>query len=207
MYRLEHRARPPAGPARPTPKIVVASTDPPGLYTGLALAPSHKPAASSRLELAPDSSTGMRSETAVRRRHTAGAASKETTVECCRRSKPVSWAWLDLNQRPHPYQACFGYVVNAARARDGQLIGGVQVTVVVRSIPGLPARCGTQMARPARTNVIRTCRRRDQLPCGRGPSSATPCLVGKGRRPAAAGGVRGSNPAPGFFAVQGHSGE
>ena len=28
--------------------------------------------------------------------------SKETTVECCRRSKPVWWAWLDLNQRPHP---------------------------------------------------------------------------------------------------------
>jgi hypothetical protein len=30
--------------------------------------------------------------------------SKETTVECCRRSEPAWWAWLDLNQRPHPYQ-------------------------------------------------------------------------------------------------------
>ena len=29
---------------------------------------------------------------------------KETTVKCCRRSEPVWWAWLDLNQRPHPYQ-------------------------------------------------------------------------------------------------------
>ena len=24
--------------------------------------------------------------------------------ECSRRSTPVHWAWLDLNQRPHPYQ-------------------------------------------------------------------------------------------------------
>jgi hypothetical protein len=72
VYHLEHRARPPAGPARPTPKIVVASTNPPGLYTGLALAPRHKPAACSRPELIPDSSTGMRSETAVRRRHCRG---------------------------------------------------------------------------------------------------------------------------------------
>src|SRR5215207_5651871 len=30
--------------------------------------------------------------------------SEETMVECCRRSVPVWWAWLDLNQRPHPYQ-------------------------------------------------------------------------------------------------------
>jgi hypothetical protein len=30
--------------------------------------------------------------------------SKETTIECLRRSKVVLWAWLDLNQRPHPYQ-------------------------------------------------------------------------------------------------------
>ena len=30
--------------------------------------------------------------------------SKETTDERFRRSTSVSWAWLDLNQRPHPYQ-------------------------------------------------------------------------------------------------------
>jgi hypothetical protein len=29
---------------------------------------------------------------------------KATTDERSRRSTPVSWAWLDLNQRPHPYQ-------------------------------------------------------------------------------------------------------
>jgi hypothetical protein len=30
--------------------------------------------------------------------------SKETTGKRSRRSTPVQWAWLDLNQRPHPYQ-------------------------------------------------------------------------------------------------------
>jgi hypothetical protein len=30
--------------------------------------------------------------------------SKETGGKCSRRSTPVWWAWLDLNQRPHPYQ-------------------------------------------------------------------------------------------------------
>jgi hypothetical protein len=30
--------------------------------------------------------------------------SHSTTDERFRSSKPVSWAWLDLNQRPHPYQ-------------------------------------------------------------------------------------------------------
>ena len=46
----------------------------------------------------------MRSQTVVRRRRRAAAASKEITVERYRRSEPVWWAWLDLNQRPHPYQ-------------------------------------------------------------------------------------------------------
>jgi hypothetical protein len=31
--------------------------------------------------------------------------SKEATDKHFRSSKPVWWAWLDLNQRPHPYQA------------------------------------------------------------------------------------------------------
>jgi hypothetical protein len=31
--------------------------------------------------------------------------SEESTDERIRRSAQVSWAWLDLNQRPHPYQA------------------------------------------------------------------------------------------------------
>jgi hypothetical protein len=44
----------------------------------------------------------MRSSTAVRRRHRGAAAHERTTDERFRSSKPVSWAWLDLNQRPHP---------------------------------------------------------------------------------------------------------
>jgi hypothetical protein len=34
--------------------------------------------------------------------------SKEMTDDCYRRSEPVWWAWLDLNQRPHPYQQSSG---------------------------------------------------------------------------------------------------
>jgi hypothetical protein len=30
--------------------------------------------------------------------------SQGITDQRLRRSKPVQWAWLDLNQRPHPYQ-------------------------------------------------------------------------------------------------------
>jgi hypothetical protein len=37
-----------------------------------------------------------------------GATSKDATVECCRRLSPLWWAWLDLNQRPHPYQQYAG---------------------------------------------------------------------------------------------------
>ena len=46
----------------------------------------------------------MRSETAVRRRLTEVTTIEGTTGERSRRSIPVLWAWLDLNQRPHPYQ-------------------------------------------------------------------------------------------------------
>jgi hypothetical protein len=46
----------------------------------------------------------MRSRTAVRRSSRRQPSLKETTGERSRRSNPVSWAWLDLNQRPHPYQ-------------------------------------------------------------------------------------------------------
>jgi hypothetical protein len=49
------------------------------------------------------------------------------------------WACQDLNLGPHPYQACSTYALFAARASDGQLSGRAYVTVVVRSIPGLPA--------------------------------------------------------------------
>ena len=47
----------------------------------------------------------MRSNTAVHRRRAETTVIEETTDERFRRSRPVWWAWLDLNQRPHPYQA------------------------------------------------------------------------------------------------------
>src|SRR5512132_2804064 len=46
----------------------------------------------------------MRSETATRCRRPGAAAIESTTDERFRRSNAVSWAWLDLNLRPHPYQ-------------------------------------------------------------------------------------------------------
>jgi hypothetical protein len=85
---------------------------------------------------------------------------------------------------PHPYQACCSYALFAARASDAQLSGGVNVPVVVRSIPGLPARCGTRVARPARRSVVRTCRR--QLACKARPALGDHLPRGQGHRPAAA---------------------
>jgi hypothetical protein len=48
--------------------------------------------------------------------------------------------------------------VQADESEDGQLIGAVLVTVVVRWVPGLSVRCGTQMARLARTIRLTRCR-------------------------------------------------
>ena len=61
-------------------------------------------------------------------------------------SKPVLWAWLDLNQRPHPYQACSRDAFMLV-GEDDQLVGGVDVTVVVRWVPELSVGCGTRVAR------------------------------------------------------------
>jgi hypothetical protein len=44
----------------------------------------------------------------------------------------------------------FAGCVQAARALDNKVIGHMSVTVVVRSVPGLSVRCGTQMACSAR---------------------------------------------------------
>ena len=92
----------------------------------------------------------------------------EATDKRCRRSAPVWSAWLDLNQRPHLYQqsrACRyatrrscrwcatvrGEVMRSCWSGEAdQLVGGVDVTVVVRCVPGSTLRCGTRMARPVR---------------------------------------------------------
>jgi hypothetical protein len=46
----------------------------------------------------------MRSKTAVRGALTEATAMKESSRARFRSATPVLWAWLDLNQRPHPYQ-------------------------------------------------------------------------------------------------------
>jgi hypothetical protein len=46
----------------------------------------------------------MRSETAVHGRLTEATTIEGITGDRSHRSTPVLWAWLDLNQRPHPYQ-------------------------------------------------------------------------------------------------------
>jgi hypothetical protein len=51
----------------------------------------------------------------VRRRLTEATTIEGTTGELSRRSTPVWWAWLDLNQRPHPYQ-----VSRAKRCAQGR---------------------------------------------------------------------------------------
>ena len=107
----ERGNRPTAEPARPTPKILVAC---------IQASPSHR-VTRLPLDLDPNSSRIAAQECVLRPLCAGdtlpGAASKETTVECCRRSKPVSWAWLDLNQRPHPYQLNAGNRCAAGRSR------------------------------------------------------------------------------------------
>jgi hypothetical protein len=69
----------------------------------------------------------MRSESAVRRRPAESAAMNETTEECFRSSNPVWWAWLDLNQRPHPYQQNAGNRCAAGRFRRSRPTVKVEV--------------------------------------------------------------------------------
>ena len=56
------------------------------------------------------------------------------------------WAWLDLNQRPHPDQAYWrdGFMLEE---RDrGQFSGQMATTETDRSCPSLTDQCGTRMA-------------------------------------------------------------
>jgi len=55
----------------------------------------------------------------------------------------------------------------------------MSVTVVVRSVPGLSVRCGTWVARLARTAFAGTWLQRLQLSVGRVPFTTTGCLLGK----------------------------
>jgi hypothetical protein len=47
---------------------------------------------------------GIGSRTAVRRRQTTAGRGRRGNRQAFSQVSPVWWAWLDLNQRPHPYQ-------------------------------------------------------------------------------------------------------
>jgi hypothetical protein len=57
----------------------------------------------------------------------------------------------------------FGLLPNPRSGTGGQPNGLLQVTVVDRYIPVVTAAYGTWVARPARTTIVRTWRRRLQL--------------------------------------------
>jgi hypothetical protein len=69
---------------------------------------------------------GMRSPTAMRGRPTGAVASERTPLACLPRSKVVQWAWLDLNQRPHPYQLNAGNRCADHRLRRSRTTVGVK---------------------------------------------------------------------------------
>ena len=102
----------------------------------------------------------------------------ETANERFPSSKPVWWAWLDLNQRPHPCQA---HSRDALKQQEGETPAQrwVAVTVVVRWGPWLTVRCGTQVARPARTRSAQRGRVGLQLRQLARPVLGDASLVGK----------------------------
>jgi len=67
-----------------------------------------------------NSRSGMRSETAVRRCLTEASAVEGDTGERSRWSTPVQWAWLDLDQRPHPQVKCLDRPASCLGKRSGR---------------------------------------------------------------------------------------
>ena len=68
-----------------------------------------------------------------------------------------------------PYMPCSFSLLPCPRSGTRRQPNGLlEVTVIVRWIPLVTAACGTWLARPAGTTIVRTCRRR--LPA---PSVAT----------------------------------
>jgi hypothetical protein len=67
---------------------------------------------------------------------------------CSNHTEDGGWQ-ADMADQISSLSGIFGGCIHAGRAGDDQLIGGVELTVVVRWVPGLPVRCGTRVARPA----------------------------------------------------------
>ena len=94
----------------------------------------------------------MGSGTAVRRRLTTAVAFTKTGYQGFGRSRPVQWAWLDLNQRPHPYQGSAPELVSPGwDLRPGRTMYGWRPLETTRN-RSAPMACGptVDQARPAR---------------------------------------------------------
>jgi hypothetical protein len=113
----------------------------------------------------------MRSDTAVQRRRAEAAAIERDHGRAFPQVNAVSWAWLDLNQRPHPYQGSAPEPVSpGSRLRPGRTTyrRTPLETVANRSAP---MACGPNVDRPR--HAARGQRRSASrpLPAGR------PCLL------------------------------
>jgi hypothetical protein len=88
------------------------------------------------------------------RRQTRSALSRSENEEIPEvgQDPPVAFFWR-LEAGTSFSSGTFAGCVLAGRAGDDQLMDGVVVTVVVRSIPSVSVRCGTQVARPARISI------------------------------------------------------
>jgi hypothetical protein len=90
---------------------------------------------------------GMRSPTAMRGRPTGAVASERTPLACLPRSKVVQWAWLDLNQRPHPYQQSRAY--RHADRRSCRSLATVRGAVMRSSAPACAGSGAARTQAPA----------------------------------------------------------
>jgi hypothetical protein len=95
----------------------------------------------------------------------------------------------------------FAGCVQAGSAEDDQLIGGVQLTVVVRWLPGLPVRCGTRVARHARKVRPTSCGTVRQVTVPR-PRHASP-RIHRAKKGTAGGAVFELRPPPSAFGPPG----
>jgi hypothetical protein len=87
--------------------------------------------------------------------------------------------------------------------RDGQLMDGARVTVVVRCVPGLSVRCGTQVARPPRpSGPVRA----DAVRHSRSLASQEPQRSGRARQDRSKRGTTPSSPCVLFPICRGSTG-
>src|SRR5215218_3676730 len=126
----------------------------------------------------------MRSETAVQATHGIGGDGTRLRTRILPRSNQVSWAWLDLNQRPHP-ETKIARVPTGSAAREPSLAGQARFSSLVAAPGhaglirdrGLSAvRTGVSPGR-ARASGAKGCILSDLVPSGTGKPGDSPRLV------------------------------